>query len=58
MKENMEKEDFNLENDAELEDAEEETSDDKDLDYEQENDHYQDQNQTKGLMLRTYNLRN
>jgi len=49
MEENMEKEDFNLENDDETEDAEVDTSDDDDLDYDPENDHHQihDQHHSK-----------
>jgi len=43
MKENMEKEDYNIENDVEMEDGEE-TSDDEDLEYDPENDHYHDHN--------------
>jgi len=52
MKENMEKEDFNLENDDEMEDAEEDTSDDEDLDYDPENDHHQthDQHHSKEVL--------
>jgi len=64
MKEIMEKEDYNLENDAEIEDVEEQTSDDEDLDYDPENNHYQDHNQNHSredhievLILRTYNSR-
>jgi len=45
MKENIEKEDHNLENDAEIEDVGEETSEDADFDYDPDNDHSQDYNQ-------------
>jgi len=44
MMENMEKEDYNMENDVEMEDGEE-TSDDEDLDYDPENYDYQGINQ-------------
>ena len=50
MIENMKKEDYNLENDAEVEDTEEETSDDEDIDYDSENDDYQDHNQNHSTM--------
>jgi len=45
IKENVDKEDHSLENDAEMECAGEETIDDEDLDYDQENDHSQDLSQ-------------
>jgi len=50
MKENMEKEDHNLENDADMKDAEEETSDDDDFDYDLDNDHSQDSNQNHSMV--------
>lgn len=44
-KKNMEKEDHNLENDAEMEDFEEQTSEDGNFDYDPDNDHCQDLSQ-------------
>jgi len=51
MKENMEKEYHNLENDVDMDDAEEgEASDDDDLDYDPENDHDQGYGQNHPMM--------